>query len=195
MSALAPRIAHGLSPFLPFLAVLLAAHVAIAPAGASAQEQEGERQDGGQESREEAGQADVLADSLELARGLEDDGYPGGPVYVTDLDSLRRLGPVYTPYDRSPVLRPGDWLRNLLRDTLVPVIERHDIPSDASARFWVLVDRNGRVAEVVLHLTSGHDAFDQAARAAARFLRYRPARRDGEWVPVWVLTPISLLMR
>jgi TonB family protein len=118
---------------------------------------------------------------------------PSGPVPVTDVDSLRSLGPVYTPYDVPPLLR-RQGLENLLRATILPVIQRHDLEPDEWARFWVLVDEEGRVVEHRVHLGSGHTAFDEAAAAAARALRYRPARRDDEPVPVWVLVRISLLM-
>lgn len=121
------------------------------------------------------------------------DGGPSGAVRVADVDSLEALGPVYTPYDVPPLLRE-EGLEGLLRATILPVIQRHGLEPDAWARFWVLVTAGGRVVDHVLHLTSGHAAFDDAAAAAAEQLRYRPARRDGERVPVWVLVRISLLM-
>lgn len=116
-----------------------------------------------------------------------------GAVRVADVDSLRALGPVFTPYDTPPLLQ-REGIEGLLRATILPVIQRHDLPPDEWARFWVLVDRKGRVIDHVLHLTSGHASFDEAAAAAAENLRYRPARRDGRRVPVWVLVRISLLM-
>lgn len=118
---------------------------------------------------------------------------PSGPVLVTDVDSLKALGPVYTPYDVGPVLRKGD-VEGLLRATILPVVRKHDLAPDEWARFWVLVDRQGRVVDAVDHLVSGHGAFDDAARVAARQLRFRPAVRDEEFVPVWILVRISLLM-
>lgn len=125
-------------------------------------------------------------------RAIAEEG-PSGPVRVTDVDSLRALGPVYTPYDVPPLLREAR-LEDLLRATILPVIRRHGLEPDEWARFWVLVDREGRVVDHRVHLGSGHVAFDEAAAAAARALRYRPARRDDEPVPAWVLVRISLLM-
>lgn len=122
------------------------------------------------------------------------DGYPHGPVRITDVDSLAALGPVYTPADRGAVLRNGRYLQGLLKAALVPVIQDHDLSPETWARFWVLVDARGRVRAAELHLGSGHAAFDDAARALAERLRYAPARRDGEPVPVWVLVRVSLLM-
>lgn len=120
--------------------------------------------------------------------------YPHGPVTVTSIDSLRSLGPVYTPYDRGPVLRDGDYLDGLLKAAVIPVIRELDLSPETWARFWVLVGPEGRVRDAETHLGSGHGAFDAAAEAVARRLRYLPARRDGQPVPVWVLVRVSLLM-
>lgn len=119
---------------------------------------------------------------------------PSGPVYVTDVEKLARMGPAYTPYDIGPALERGQRLEGLLRATILPVVRKHDLEPDEWARFWVLVDREGRVVATRLHLTSSHAVFDSAARAAAERFRYRPAKRDGETVPVWVLVRVSLLM-
>lgn len=54
----------------------------------------------------------------------------------------------------------------------------------------VRVDTAGRVDSVEVLESSGHAAFDSAARAGARDLRFRPARRDGERIPVWARVPV-----
>ena len=120
---------------------------------------------------------------------------PSGPVTTTDVKKLEEMGPVYTPSDIGPMLAPGDWLGDLLEDTLVPVIKKYHLSPDRSAYFWVLVDDQGEVRDVVLHTSSGHGPFDHAARAAALHLHYLAAHRDGQRVPVWVLARVSLLMR
>lgn len=125
-----------------------------------------------------------------------DDGYPAGPVTVTDVAKLRELGPVYTPYDIGPRLATREErLDGLLKATLVPVIQRYELAPDEWARYWILVDAEGEVRDAVLQLPSGHSSFDEAARAVAENLRFRPAGRGDRAVPVWILTRISLLMR
>lgn len=112
------------------------------------------------------------------------------------VEQLLEMGPTYTPYDVSPQLLPGEWLTDLLSDTLAPVVDRHDeLSVEDVALFWVLVDRSGEARDAVLHTTSESDAFDQAARVVAERLRFRPAVADGEPVPVWVLKRVSVLMR
>lgn len=170
--------------------------VATADASAGA-EAGGDDEEAGQEDAGPEGEGPVPQEATEEdagARTPDPQDYPSGPVYETDVDVLRSIGPAYTPYDVPPALQRGEYLEGLLRATLLPIIEKYDLPPDEWARFWVLVDANGRVAATRLHLTSGHAVFDDAAAAAAERLRYRPARRDGEPVPVWVLARISLLL-
>ena len=120
---------------------------------------------------------------------------PSGPVTITDVKKLEAMGPVYTPYDLGPILVPGDWFGKLMQDTLVPVIEKYHLPPTEAAYYWVLLDAQGEVKDVVLHTTSENARFDQAARAAALHLHYLAAHRDGKRVPVWILVRVSLLMR
>jgi periplasmic protein TonB len=51
-----------------------------------------------------------------------------------------------------------------------------------SVRLKVVVSRHGRVEEAVVVRSSGDDRLDQAAEAAVRRWRYRPARRNGRAV-------------
>lgn len=135
----------------------------------------------------------VPADSAAIDSAATDSVPTGERLTV---EQLLKRGPTYTPYDVSPKLLPGDWLTNLLSDTLAPVVDRHDeLSVQDAALFWVLVDRNGEVRDAVLHTTADADAFDQAARVVAERLRFRPAVADGQPVPVWVLKRVSLLMR
>ncbi|MDH5590643.1 MAG: energy transducer TonB, partial [Gemmatimonadota bacterium] len=43
--------------------------------------------------------------------------------------------------------------------------------------------------------SSGHPAFDSAAVAGARELKFRPARRDGKRIRVWAEVPIRFSRR
>lgn len=123
------------------------------------------------------------------ADSLLPDGYPTAA-------ELEEMGPTYTPYAVGPQLLPGEWLTDLLSDTLAPVVDRHEpLSVQDYALYWVLVDRHGDVRDAVLHTSSESEAFDRAARVVAERLRYRPAVAEGQPVPVWVLTRISLLMR
>jgi len=54
----------------------------------------------------------------------------------------------------------------------------------------VRVDESGAVDSAVVLETSGHAAFDSAAIAGARRLRFEPARKGGEPITVWARVPV-----
>lgn len=54
----------------------------------------------------------------------------------------------------------------------------------------VRVDVEGGVDSVEVAEPSGFAAFDSAAVRGGRELRFRPARRDGEPVPIWAEVPV-----
>lgn len=54
----------------------------------------------------------------------------------------------------------------------------------------VRVDESGAVDSAVVLETSGHPAFDSAAIAGARRLRFEPARKGGEPITVWARVPV-----
>ena len=53
----------------------------------------------------------------------------------------------------------------------------------------------GRVDSVVVQESSGYPAFDSAAIAGARDLRFTPARRNGKRVSVWAEVPVHFTKR
>jgi protein TonB len=71
-------------------------------------------------------------------------------------------------------------------------------PSIAIRRQWegkvslkVFVRADGRVGEVLVAATSGHDVLDEAAVEAVRQWRFVPAKRSGQPVDSWVTFPIN----
>lgn len=139
-----------------------------------------------------AGEARVPGDSVvaDAQAGTDSTVRPA----PTSLAGLEEAGPTYVRYDESPELQRSERLTELLDTHLLPVIEEEDLSLRTSTLFWVLVTEEGSVADVALHTTSTVDAFDQAAAEVARSLSYEPARREGEPVPVWILTRVHLLM-
>ena len=68
-----------------------------------------------------------------------------------------------------------------------------DIEGETTLR--VRVTDVGRVDSVVVMESSGHAAFDSAAIAGARDLRFRPARRNGKRIEVWAHVPVHFSKR
>jgi protein TonB len=59
----------------------------------------------------------------------------------------------------------------------------------------VLVSETGGVDSVEVAQSSGHAAFDSAAIAGARELRFQPARRNGKRIEVWAQVPVHFSKR
>lgn len=55
----------------------------------------------------------------------------------------------------------------------------------------LFVNPLGAVDSTRIERTSGHEAFDSAAVAGSRDLRFEPARQGDEPVGVWVLLPVQ----
>jgi protein TonB len=59
----------------------------------------------------------------------------------------------------------------------------------------VRVTDTGYVDSVEVAESSGYPAFDSAAVAGARDLRFQPARRDGKRIEVWAQVPVHFSKR
>lgn len=81
-----------------------------------------------------------------------------------------------------------------------------EVPIDYPVALWdqdvegetlvrVRVTETGRVDSVEVVESSGHQAFDSAAIAGARELRFQPARRNGKRIEVWAQVPVHFSKR
>lgn len=66
---------------------------------------------------------------------------------------------------------------------------------EGETRLRVRVTDTGGVDSVEVVESSGHEAFDAAAIAGARKLRFRPARRNGRRIEVWARVPVNFSKR
>lgn len=69
-------------------------------------------------------------------------------------------------------------------------LELWDQDVEGETLLRVRVTDTGRVDSVEVVESSGHAAFDSAAIAGARDLRFRPARRAGKRIDVWARVPV-----
>ena len=74
-------------------------------------------------------------------------------------------------------------------------LELWDQDVEGSTLLRVLVSDMGRVDSVEVLEPSGHLAFDSAAIAGARELRFTPARRNGKRIEVWAEAPVHFSKR
>lgn len=81
-----------------------------------------------------------------------------------------------------------------------------EVPIDYPLELWdqdvegetllrVRVTATGHVDSVLVLESSGRQAFDSAAIAGARDLRFRPARRNGKRIVVWAEVPVHFSKR
>ena len=95
--------------------------------------------------------------------------------------------PAYTPYTIKPVLlNRAEVARALVR--AYPRAARIQ-NREGRVLLWVYVDETGKVVDAHVQESAGR-AFDSAAVAVTRVMRFRPARLDKEAVPVWIRLPV-----
>jgi TonB family protein len=70
-----------------------------------------------------------------------------------------------------------------------------DLDLEGETVLRVRVTDTGQVDSVEVTTTSGHPAFDSAAIAGAREMRFQPARRDGKRIEVWAQVPVQFSKR
>lgn len=74
-------------------------------------------------------------------------------------------------------------------------IQLWDQDMEGQTLLRVRVSDTGAVDSVEIERSSGYEAFDSAAVAGARGLRFSPARRDGQRIEVWATVPVHFSKR
>jgi len=167
---------------------------AAAQAAAEAAQAAAEAAQAAEAARQDSiAQAAAAAEAAQAAR--EDSVAAARAAIPTDLEQLKELGPSFIPYDESPGTLWNTDTQASLSLALLPVLRKEALPARTETVFWVLVTREGDVADLVIQTSSGNAAFDAAAETFARTLTFVPAMRMHHPVPTWVLREISILMR
>jgi TonB family protein len=87
-------------------------------------------------------------------------------------------------YDVAPLLLNGKEITKRLMESYPAELREAGI--SGSVIVWLFVDDSGDVAEALLHKRSDHVAFDEAALALVRGMKFRPALMEEEPVAVWI---------
>jgi TonB family protein len=98
-------------------------------------------------------------------------------------------GPRFTPYTVPPRLNNGADVQRALQERYPPLLR--DAGIRGQTMVWFHIGADGRVLEVRVQGTSGHNALDQAALAVGRTMEFTPAMNRDEPVDVWVQIPIT----
>jgi protein TonB len=96
--------------------------------------------------------------------------------------------PVDTPYTVRPEIKNRTGAVRAIMRNYPKVLQ--DAGIDGTVYVRVCIDTNGRVRNALVEESSGHQALDAAALAAAREIEFTPARNNDEVVPVWIHFPI-----
>lgn len=102
-----------------------------------------------------------------------------GPVAVGEGEQ-----PVFVPHDVPPRLINPDEVQDYL-EVFYPVALRA-ANIEGAVHLWLFVDEQGEATKLQVRTSSGSRSFDQLARSAAPFMRFRPALNQGNSIGVWV---------
>jgi TonB family protein len=102
-------------------------------------------------------------------------------------------GPTFTPFTVRPDIKN--------RSELVQALEREyprllrDAGIGGTAQVWFYIDETGRVANLLINQSSGHEALDEAALRVAEVIQFTPALNRDQPVPVWISLPVTFTTR
>jgi len=97
--------------------------------------------------------------------------------------------PTFTPFTAPPEITNRAEVIAAMERNYPPLLR--DAGVEGSVRVYFLILDTGEVADVLLDMSSGHEALDRAALAVARVYRFTPALNRDQNVPVWVSLPIT----
>jgi TonB family protein len=101
--------------------------------------------------------------------------------------------PRFTPYTVAPqILNRDEVVAAMVRE--YPTLLR-DAGIGGTVRVYFFIRENGTVGNILIDLSSGHQALDDAALAVASVYRFSPAMNRMQRVPVWVSFPITFQVR
>lgn len=96
--------------------------------------------------------------------------------------------PTLTPYTLAPHLRNQDEVARALLRFYPPMLR--DAGISGTVKVWFYIDKTGRVIRTQINVSSGYEAFDDAAVKVADLMKFSPAQNYDRKVPVWVSIPI-----
>ncbi|MEX2467171.1 MAG: M56 family metallopeptidase [Gemmatimonadota bacterium] len=108
---------------------------------------------------------------------------------ISDVPAEIAAEPTFTPFTVAPEIVNREEVIRAMASRYPPLLREAGV--EGTVRVYFLISATGRVAEVRLDQSSGHEALDEAALAVAAVYRFAPALNREEPVPVWVSFPIT----
>ncbi len=110
----------------------------------------------------------------------------------TPAEGLRER-PMFTPFTVAPAILNRDEVVVAMVREYPPLLR--DAGIGGTVRVYFFVNEDGRVEQVRIDESSGHQALDDAALAVADVYRFSAALNRDKKVPVWVSFPITFQVR
>jgi protein TonB len=95
------------------------------------------------------------------------------------------------PRDAMPVMLDASEVDYVAMPRVVYPRAAKQARVQGTVLLWVLIDAEGKPAEVRVHRSSGSEQLDRAGREAVLDCRFKPYRRDGVALSAQVLVPIE----
>lgn len=114
------------------------------------------------------------------------------PVQERSTDELGKE-PTFTPFTVAPTILNREEIVAAMSAAYPPLLREAGV--GGTARVYFFIDEEGRVRNVRLDQSTGHEALDEAALAVADRYRFSPALNRDDPVPVWVSFPITFQTR
>jgi len=102
-------------------------------------------------------------------------------------------GPTFTPFTVAPSITNRDEVVRAMEKEYPPLLR--DAGIGGTVKVYFFIDETGRVQDVRVDESSGHQALDEAALKVADVYRFKPALNRDQKVPVWVSFPITFQVR
>lgn len=138
----------------------------------------------------------IIGDAVEIdatiARNVDFSSVPILPDPPTATPGAERAFE-FTPRDVEPSLRNTRDVQRHLERSYPPAVR--DAGMGGIVTLWLYIDAAGNVLETRIQESSGIAALDEAARAVASEMQFRPAQYRGRPVPVWVAQRIEFTTR
>ena len=97
-------------------------------------------------------------------------------------------GPTFTPYDTPP--RP---IKKTIKIVYPELLKKAGI--EGKVILWLHLDEKGKVDKILVNISSGNAALDDAAVKAMRAARFTPALQRDTAVPVWIQYPVTFKLK
>ncbi|MBN2030406.1 M56 family metallopeptidase [bacterium] len=114
---------------------------------------------------------------------------PPPPPSLQEIDENR---PVFVEYDEPP--EPVGGYRGIQEKIVYPDIAKK-AGVEGRVMIQALIDENGNVVNTVVMQSLGSSGYDEAAAEAIKTVEWKPAKRDGVPVKVWIAVPVDFQLQ